>query len=137
MGPMRTHAYRPNRFTGRDPGVRPVGVGEISRLSAVCPALRVRARSRSTSASWAECATTEKTMVIASPVLLASSAQSMTTTAVPATAEAAKAVAGHNHGIDPVSKWREWTSLHHRRWCLRLFEKRKKMKRKRCSYRLI
>ena len=40
-----TQVYRPNRLTGRDPGVRTVGLREISGRSAVHLVIRARARS--------------------------------------------------------------------------------------------
>ena len=94
---QRTLVYRLNRLTGRDPGVFSVGVLEVSGRSAVSPAIRVRARSRDVSVARAACASTEKTMVIASPALLASPTESVVITAVPTAIEGARAVAGDNN----------------------------------------
>lgn len=46
---QHTQVCRPNRYTGRDSGVRTVGVREMPGRSAVSPAIGVRARSRDVS----------------------------------------------------------------------------------------
>lgn len=89
--------YRPNRFTDRDPGVCTVGVRETCGQSALSLAIRVRARSMDISTSRAECAPTEKTMVVAWPALLALPTESVMDKAVPTAVEKARAVVGDNN----------------------------------------
>ena len=94
-----------------------VTVREISDPSAVSSVMRVRAQSKGIPVSRTERVATENTMVIASPVLLPWSTESVVHTAVLTTVDGARAVTGDN-SEKTIPKWRV-VPLRHRRRCLR------------------